>query len=215
MSKQILTEYQNPSSMLTEIAESTDAFGQKQKDLFMKGIFIQGDVRNHNQRIYPVSEIQKAVQSLNKLIEDNVTVYGEADHPADLKINLDRVSHIITSMWMEGTDGCGKLKILPTPMGNIIRAILESKCKLGVSSRGSGNVNESTGYVSDFEIITIDAVCQPSAPSAYPKAVYESLLNYRRGGSELLEMAFEVNSNQKIQKYFQDEITRFIKELKK
>ena len=107
------------------------------------------------------------------------------------------------------------MKILPTPMGNIIKSILESGCKLGVSSRGSGNVNESTGYVSDFEIITVDAVCQPSAPNAFPKPVYESLKNYRRNGDELLEMAFEVNSNQKVQKYLAEEITRFIKELKR
>ena len=185
------------------------------KDLCMKGIFIQGDVRNHNQRIYPVTEIQKAVNSINNLIMEDVSIYGEADHPADLKINLDRVSHVITSMWMEGVNGCGKMKILPTPMGNIIKSILESGCKLGVSSRGSGNVNESTGYVSDFEIITVDAVCQPSAPNAFPKPVYESLKNYRRNGDELLEMAFEVNSNQKVQKYLAEEITRFIKELKR
>ena len=215
MTKQLLTEYQNPTSMSTEILEGVDSLGQKQKNLYMKGIFIQGDVRNHNQRIYPVTEIQKAVNSINNLIMEDVSIYGEADHPADLKINLDRVSHVITSMWMEGVNGCGKMKILPTPMGNIIKSILESGCKLGVSSRGSGNVNESTGYVSDFEIITVDAVCQPSAPNAFPKPVYESLKNYRRNGDELLEMAFEVNSNQKVQKYLAEEITRFIKELKR
>ena len=215
MNKQPLFEYQNPSAISTEISESIDMTGKPQKDLFMKGIFIQGDVRNHNQRIYPMNEITRAVDSINKLIKEDIPVVGELDHPADLKINLDRVSHVITSMWMEGANGLGKLKILPTPMGNIIRSILESNVKLGVSSRGSGNVNESTGYVSDFEIITIDIVAQPSAMDAYPKAVYESLRNYRRNGDELLEMAFEVNSNTKIQKYLTEEITRFIKELKK
>jgi hypothetical protein len=215
MNKQLLTEYQNPSSMSTEVTESVDATGSKQKDLYMKGIFIQGDVRNHNQRIYPVTEIQKAVSSMNDLIKENISIFGELDHPSDLKINADRVSHVITSMWMEGANGCGKLKVLPTPMGNIIRAILESNCKLGVSSRGSGNVNESTGYVSDFEIITVDAVCQPSAPNAYPKPVYESLRNYKRNGDELLEMAFEVNHDTKIQKYLAQEITKFIKDLKR
>ncbi len=215
MSKQLLTEYQNPMSMTTEISESMDSLGQKKKDLYMKGIFIQGDVRNHNQRIYPVSEIQNAVNSITKLIEQDIPVPGELDHPDDLKINADRVSHVITSMWMEGANGCGKLKIIPTPMGNIVRAILESNVKMGVSSRGSGNVNESTGYVSDFEIITVDAVFQPSAPNAFPKPVYESLRNYRRNGDELLEMAFEMNTSKKVQKYFQNEIVRFINELKK
>jgi hypothetical protein len=215
MSKQSLFEYQNPSAISTEVMESITPLGEKRKDLYMKGIFIQGDVLNQNQRIYPLYEIKKAVDSINKLIEQDIPVCGELDHPADLKINLDRVSHVITSMWMENANGLGKLKILPTPMGNIIRSILESGVKLGVSSRGSGNVNESTGQVSDYEIITIDVVAQPSAPEAFPKAVYESLKNYRRSGDDLLEMAFEVNSNQKIQKYLANEISRFIKELKR
>jgi hypothetical protein len=214
MNKQSLFEYQNPSTMTIEIDESIDATGKKQKDLYMKGIFIQGDVRNHNQRIYPVSEIKSAVDSLNKLIEGNIPVFGQLDHPDDLKISLDRVSHVITSMWMEGANGLGKLKVLPTPMGNIIRSILESGVKLGVSSRGSGNVNESTGTVSDFEIITVDCVAQPSAPNAFPIPVYEGLLN-RNHGYKTLELAEEVNSNPRVQKYLAEEITRFIKDLKR
>jgi len=214
MNKQSLFEYQNPSTMTIEIDESIDATGKKQKDLYMKGIFIQGDVRNHNQRIYPVSEIKSAVDSLNKLIEGNIPVFGQLDHPDDLKISLDRVSHVITSMWMEGDNGLGKLKVLPTPMGNIIRSILESGVKLGVSSRGSGNVNESTGTVSDFEIITVDCVAQPSAPNAFPIPVYEGLLN-RNHGYKTLELAEEVNSNPRVQKYLAEEITRFIKDLKR
>jgi len=214
MSKQALFEYQKPEIMTTEISESISSTGQKQKELYMKGIFIQGDVRNHNQRVYPVYEIKKAVDSINTLIAENISIFGEADHPADLKINVDRISHVITSMWMEGSNGYGKLKVLPTPMGNIIKTILESQCKLGVSSRGSGNVNESTGQVSDFEIITVDVVAQPSAPDAFPTPIYEGLRNYRKSGDELFEMAAEVNSNSRVQKYLQNEITRFIKDLK-
>ena len=214
MDKQLLMEYQNPELMTTEIDESLDLSGHKQKNLYMKGIFIQGDVRNYNQRIYPVSEIKKAVNSLNQIIEKKVDIFGEADHPSGLNINLDRVSHVITSMWMEGVNGCGKLKILPTPMGNIIKTILESGCKLGVSSRGSGNVNESTGYVSDFEIVTVDCVVSPSAPEAYPIPIYESLKNYKHNGDNLLELASEVSGNNRVQKYFQKEIINFIKDLK-
>ena len=214
MNRQVLTEYRTPEGMTTEISESLDVNGQKQKDLYMKGIFIQGDIRNQNQRIYPVNEIRKAVDSLQSLIESQVPIFGEADHPTDLKINLDRVSHVITQMWMEGANGMGKLKIIPTPMGNIIKTILESKCKLGVSSRGSGNVNESSGYVSDFEIVTVDVVAAPSAPDAYPMPIYEGLKNFRRGGNELIEMATEVNSNPKIQKYFREEVLRLINDLK-
>jgi hypothetical protein len=137
------------------------------KDLYMKGICIQGDQRNANQRIYPVREISNAVKTLNEQIQGGYSVLGEIDHPEDLKINLDRVSHMITEMWMDGANGFGKLKILPTPMGKVIETMLESGVKLGVSSRGSGNVNEANGYVSDFEIITVDIVAQPSAPEAY------------------------------------------------
>jgi hypothetical protein len=214
MNKQALFEYQNPSAFSTEIAESVDSSGQKRKDLYMKGIFIQGDVRNHNQRVYPVYEISKAVDSINQLIKEGVSVFGELDHPADLKINLDRVSHVITSMWMEGANGHGKLKMLPTPMGNIIRSILESDVKLGVSSRGSGNVNESTGTVSDFEIITVDIVAQPSAPSAFPKPVYEALLNMRNGHNAL-ELSAEATYDPRVQKYLTEYVTRLIKDLKK
>jgi hypothetical protein len=213
--KQLLMEYQNQNPIATELTEAIDPLtGAKKKDLYMKGIFIQGDILNQNQRIYPVSEIRKAVDSLNALIENNISIFGEADHPNDLKINLDRVSHVITQMWMEGSDGYGKLKVLPTPMGNIIKAILESGCKLGVSSRGSGNVNESNGRVDSFEIITVDCVCQPSAPNAFPIPIYEGIRNYKRNGDSLLEMAAEVNSDTKVQKYLQNEIIRFIKDLK-
>jgi len=91
--------------------------------------------------------------------------------------------------------------------------MLESGVKLGVSSRGSGNVAESTGNVSDFEIVTVDVVAQPSAPNAYPKAIYEGLLNMRNGHT-VLEIAREANGNQKVQKYLKDEVTRLIKDLK-
>lgn len=183
------------------------------KDLYMKGICIQGGVENANKRVYPLREIAKAIENINKQTQNGFSVLGEVDHPTNLRINLDRVSHMITEMWMDGPNGFGKLKILPTPMGQLVRTMLESGVKLGVSSRGSGNVSESTGTVSDFEIVTVDIVAQPSAPNAYPMAVYESLMNMR-GGNRVLEMAAEVNSNQKVQSYLQKEIVRLINEMK-
>ena len=183
------------------------------KDLFMKGICIQGGVKNANERVYPVSEISNAVKQLNDQITSGNSVLGEVDHPDDLKINLDRVSHMISEMWMDGPNGYGKLKILPTPMGTLVKTMLESGVKLGVSSRGSGNVAESTGDVSDFEIVTVDVVAQPSAPNAYPKAIYEGLLNMRNG-HQALEIAREANGNTRVQKYLKDEVTRLIKDLK-
>jgi hypothetical protein len=183
------------------------------KDLFLKGICIQGGVENANKRVYPVSEISKAVSTLNDQITSGDSVLGEVDHPDDLKINLDRVCHMITDMWMDGPNGYGKLKILPTPMGQLVRTMLDSGVKLGVSSRGSGNVNESTGEVSEFEIVTVDVVAQPSAPNAYPTAIYEGLLNMR-GGHQVLGIAAEAQEDKRVQKYLKDEALRLIKELK-
>jgi len=183
------------------------------KHLYLKGICIEGDKRNANDRIYPLHEINKAVTTINTQIREGNSVLGEVDHPEDLKINLDRVCHSVEGMWMDGTAGCGKLKILPTPMGELIKTLLTSGVKLGVSSRGSGNVDDRTGHVSDFEIVTIDVVAQPSAPNAYPKAIYESLMNMKYG-HRLLEVAREAGQDNKVQRYLKSEVVKLIKDLK-
>lgn len=195
-----------------QLISEDDASGNGKK-LKMKGVFIQGGVKNANQRVYPVHEIEKAVTTINETIATGNSVLGEVDHPDDLKINLDRVSHMIDKMWMDGPNGYGSLTILPTPMGKLVEAMLTSGVKLGVSSRGSGNVNESSGHVSDFEIITVDIVAQPSAPNAYPKAIYEGLMNMR-GGAQIFEMARDASQDQRVQKYLKEAMTRLIKDLK-
>jgi hypothetical protein len=182
------------------------------KDLYMKGIFIQGAQQNHNGRVYPVNEISRAVESIKSRLEKGFSVLGEADHPDDLQVNIDRVSHMITDMWMEGENGYGKLKLIPTPMGNIIKTLLESGVKLGVSSRGSGNVNES-GKVSDFEIVTVDVVAQPSAPDAYPTAIYERVMGSRRRAA-LMDVAYAATYDRSAQKHLENEVRRFIQNLK-
>jgi hypothetical protein len=192
------------------IMESDDKDG---KNLYLKGIAIQGGIRNANQRIYPVDEIDRAVSTLMDQIKNGYSVLGEVDHPDDLKVNLDRVSHMITQMWMDGPNGYGKMKILPTPMGQLVRTMLEAGVKLGVSSRGSGNVNDMNGHVSDFEIITVDIVAQPSAPGAYPTPVYEHLMN-ARGGARAFRVAQEVKEDPKAQKYLQESLLQIIKGLK-
>ena len=184
------------------------------KDLYMKGICIQGGVRNANQRVYPVNEIGRAVTTLNEQISGGYSVLGEVDHPDGLNINLDRVSHMITEMWMDGPNGYGKLKILPTPMGQLVKTMLESSVKLGVSSRGSGNVSESgNGEVSDFEIITVDVVAQPSAPGAYPTPIYEHLMN-TRGGNRAFQTSREVQGDKKAQKYLKESLLEIIDKLR-
>ena len=192
------------------VVESDDKDG---KNLYMKGICIQGGVKNANQRVYPVSEIAKAVKTLNDQLSGGYSVLGEVDHPQDLKINLDRVSHLITEMWMDGPNGYGKLKILPTPMGHLVKTMLESGVKLGVSSRGSGNVREDgSGQVSDFEIVTVDIVAQPSAPGAYPTPIYEHLMN-RRGGNQAFNLAKEIRQDPKAQKFLKDQLVNIIRGL--
>ena len=183
------------------------------KDLYMKGICIQGNVKNANQRVYPTFEINKAVSKISDTIAGGQSVLGEVDHPEDLKINLDRVSHMLTNMYMEGNNGYGKLKILPTPMGKLVETMLQSGVKLGVSSRGSGNVDETTGNVSDFDIITVDVVAQPSAPNAYPTPIYESLLNMKHG-HKVLEVAKAVREDEKAQRHLKDGVIQLIKDLK-
>ena len=184
------------------------------KDLYMKGICIQGGIKNANQRTYPVQEIARATKTLNDQISSGYSVLGEVDHPDDLKINLDRVSHMITEMWMDGPNGYGKMKILPTPMGQLVKTLLESGVKLGVSSRGSGNMSEyGNGEVSDFEIITVDVVAQPSAPGAYPTPIYEHLLN-TKGGNMAKGLAAEVRNDPKAQKFLKEALTNIIKDLK-
>jgi len=197
------------AGMVVEAEEGANG----RKDLYMKGIFIEGGVKNANQRVYPVNEIEEAVSNINEQIKGGYSVLGEVDHPDDLKINLDRVSHMITEMWMDGPCGHGKLKVLPTPMGELVKSMLDARVKLGVSSRGSGDVSESSGHVSNFEIVTVDIVAQPSAPHAYPKAIYESLLNMR-GGHKALEMAGDTVHDQKVQKYLKEAVKRLINELK-
>lgn len=191
-----------------QIVLERDEGADGKKSLHLNGICIQGDIRNANQRVYSSQEIGRAVKTLNEQISGGYSVLGEVDHPQDLKINLDRVSHMITKMWMDGPNGYGKLKILPTPMGQLIATMLDSGVKLGVSSRGSGEV-DGDGNVQGFEIITVDVVAQPSAPGAYPTPVYEHLMN-NQGGYQAFKIAQEVQGNPKAQRYIAESLKKII-----
>ena len=209
MMKTTLSEHLNfdQAKIVLESEEGRDG----KRSLHLNGICIQGDIRNQNQRVYSSQEIDRAVKTLNQQISGGYSVLGEVDHPEDLKINLDRVSHMITKMWMEGPNGYGKLKILPTPMGQLIQTMLESGVKLGVSSRGSGEV-DGDGNVKGFEIITVDIVAQPSAPGAYPTPVYEHLMN-NQGGYQAYRIAQEVKGDTKAQKYIAESLKKIISRL--
>lgn len=211
MNRTPLYEYINPSQTGMTINESVDERGTK--SLYMEGIFIEGDVRNANQRVYPVNEIANAVKTLQEQISEHGGVLGELDHPNDLKINLDRVSHLIVNIKMDGSRGVGKLKVLPTPMGNLVKTMSDAGVKLGVSSRGSGEVDDRTGRVSDFEIITVDVVAQPSAPHAYPRAIYESLMNHQNGNKLFNQLNSENSYANDLNKHIKNSIINFIDKL--
>lgn len=207
---QVLTEMMSNAEARVEVLSEDIAGGGK--NMYMKGIFLQGGVKNHNKRVYPVNEISGAVNTLMEKINGGFSVLGEVDHPDTLTVNLDRVSHMITDMWMDGNCGMGKLKILPTPMGKLIETMMSSGVKLGVSSRGSGNVN-ALGEVSGFDIVTVDIVAQPSAPEAYPNTIYEGLWNYSKG-QQMHSLAEAALHDSKAQQQLNKDIIGFIKDLK-
>lgn len=174
--KSILQEYisHGQSRMQADQSEILDAKGNKKKHWYLNGIFIQGEIQNLNGRIYPREEISSAVNQLNDVIAERGMVLGELDHPDTLVINVQNVSHGIEEIHMEGNDGIGKMKILSNvPSGKIVEGLLEEGVPLGVSSRGSGEVDSYTNKVSDFEIITVDIVATPSAQDARPTPIYE------------------------------------------
>lgn len=182
---------------------------RKGTDLYLKGIMMQAELKNGNGRIYPLDEISRAVEEAQKRIKEGFTIMGELNHPDTLSINLDRVSHIITEVSMDGNNAVGKMKLLNTPCGNIAKALIEGGARIGVSSRGTGNVNES-GAVSDFVFTTVDIVSTPSAPNAYPSAVMEAL-----GSKKVMTLAEAVVHDKKAQQYFKKEIMSLLEAIRK
>jgi len=178
------------------------------KNLWLGGTFMQAGIKNRNGRVYPLQEMITAVNSANIVIKENGGIFGELDHPQSLSINSDRISHAITELRLEGNNVYGKAKILPTPMGIIAKALIESGVKIGVSSRGAGNVSES-GDVSGFSLLTVDIVTTPSAPGAYPSSIYESL-EQAKNGAKIMTLSEQVQHDIDAQKYLVKEITNWI-----
>jgi hypothetical protein len=178
------------------------------KNLWINGIFAQSNIKNRNGRNYPLDEMAKAVNTLLVTIKENNGIFGELDHPATIALNSDRISHAITELRLEGNNVYGKAKILPTPMGNISKVLIESGVRMGVSTRGTGNVTNE-GIVTDYNMATIDIVTTPSAQGAYPMAVYESL-DMARNGNQIITLAEQVREDDAAQKYLVKEITKWI-----
>ena len=148
------------------------------KNLYIEGVFLQGDIKNRNGRMYPCGTLAKEVSRYNEASITKGRALGELGHPDGPTVNLDRVSHKITSLRQEGSDFIGRAKILSTPMGNIAKSLLGEGVKLGVSSRGVGSVamnNEGVNVVGeDFMLATAaDIVADPSAPDAFVDGIME------------------------------------------
>jgi hypothetical protein len=153
--------------------------------LYLSGRFQTCEMKNGNGRIYPCSVLKREISNYQKVIQDNRAL-GELDHPDDSVINLRNTSHIVTDMWWEGKDVMGKLKVLDTPSGRILKDLINANVKLGISSRGLGTVKESargeTLVQEDFELICFDIVSEPSTPNAYISpdrkgGMYENKIN--------------------------------------
>ena len=200
---QVLTEQLSP------VAASLKEMKSPNGDIFLHGIMMQAELKNGNGRNYPLSEISKAVDEAQKRISEGHYILGELNHPDVLSINLANVSHAITEITMDGNNAIGKMKILNTPSGNIAKALIEGGVRLGVSSRGTGNVNEG-GAVSDFSFVTMDIVSTPSAPSAYPNVVREALETQK-----IVTLAEAVVHDLKAQAYFKKEMQAFMESLSK
>jgi Prohead core protein serine protease len=180
------------------------------KSMWLNGVCMQSQIKNRNGRQYPINEIAAAVQSAMQRIKENNGIFGELDHPQTLNINSDRISHAITEMWMNGNDAYGKAKLLNTPMGLIAQELLKSGVKIGVSSRGAGNVTES-GDVQGFQFVTYDIVITPSAPGAMPGLMYESL--QARQGLKVQTLAEQMRQDPAAQKYFKREFLSWLNTL--
>lgn len=151
--------------LLTEEEKASVANG----GMFLTGVMQRADARNGNGRVYPYNTLRREIENYKKLVRD-LRALGELDHPDDSVINLRNASHIVTDIWWDGKDVMGKVKVLDTPSGKILRSLVDSGVRLGISSRGLGSVRESAGNTlveDDFQLICFDFVSEPSTNGAF------------------------------------------------
>lgn len=173
----LITEYREDS-----VEVITEAKEDGKKNYFIEGIFMQGDIKNRNGRIYPSATLESEMDRYNKEFIETKRALGELGHPDGPQINGDRVSHLITDMRRDGNDFYGKAKILSTPMGEIVKSLLDEGVKIGVSTRGLGSVKAGRDGVmevqKDFHLSTVDIVTDPSAPNAFVNGIMENVEYY-------------------------------------
>ena len=170
--------------LITELTEDvtvvTEAREDGKKNMYIEGIFLQGGIKNRNGRMYPVETLAKEVERYNESYVKSGRALGELGHPDGPQINLDRVSHVITSLRQEGLNWIGKAKLTDTPMGNTAKGLIESGVRLGVSSRGMGSLRLNKEGINevqdDFHLATAaDIVADPSAPDAFVNGIMEGV----------------------------------------
>tara|TARA_B110001452_G_scaffold39158_1_gene29927 strand:- start:353 stop:1015 length:663 start_codon:yes stop_codon:yes gene_type:complete len=190
-------------SIVQDVEYITEAKENGKKDYKIKGIFMQADIKNKNGRVYPMEILQKEVKRYNEEFINEKRAYGELGHPEGPTINLERASHMITALYPDGKNFIGEAKILATPMGEIVKTLMDEGAKLGVSSRGMGSLEQKkdgSNYVrNDFYLATAaDIVSDPSAPSAFVEGIMEGKEWVWNHGalveSELVEAKERINS---------------------
>ena len=202
------------------ITEAKEGGGKNYK---IKGIFLQADIKNRNGRVYPMEILEKEVARYNKKFINENRAYGELGHPEGPTVNLERVSHMVTELYPDGKNFVGEAKIMETPMGKIVKNIIDEGGKLGVSSRGMGSLDQKNGanYVrDDFYLATAaDIVADPSAPNAFVEGIMEGKEWVWNNGalieSELVELRrkFDVKKRNRDAKVEALEFAKFLKKL--
>ena len=211
------------SEAVEEVEYITEAKENGGKNYKIKGIFLQADIKNRNGRVYPMEVLEKEVGRYNKKFINEKRAYGELGHPDGPTVNLERVSHMVTELYPDGKNFIGEAKIMGTPMGEIVKNIMEEGGKLGVSSRGMGSLDQKNGanYVrDDFYLATAaDIVADPSAPNAFVEGIMEGKEWVWNNGAlveaELVELRrkFDVKKRQRDAKVEALEFAKFLKKL--
>ena len=211
------------SEAVDEVEYITEAKEGGGKNYKIKGIFLQADIKNRNGRVYPMEILEKEVARYNKKFINENRAYGELGHPEGPTVNLERVSHMVTELYPDGKNFVGEAKIMETPMGKIVKNIMNEGGKLGVSSRGMGSLNQKNGanYVrDDFYLATAaDIVADPSAPNAFVEGIMEGKEWVWNNGalieSELVELRrkFDVKKRNRDAKVEALEFAKFLKKL--
>ena len=211
------------SEAIEEVQYITEAKEGGGKNYKIKGIFLQADIKNRNGRVYPMEVLEKEVTRYNKKFINENRAYGELGHPEGPTVNLERVSHMVTELYPDGKNFIGEAKIMETPMGKIVKSLMDEGGKLGVSSRGMGSLNQKNGvnYVrDDFYLATAaDIVADPSAPNAFVEGIMEGKEWVWNNGalieSELVELKrkFDVKKRNRDSKIEALEFAKFLKKL--